>query len=112
MAEFFGTNVDEWRRIYADPKVRAGVPSAPDPPHQTPLVREPTCPAHCSHHHVEGQMVCRHCGGIAYNVVAHEWPWTEGHYWYSLEPRNGAPPHRKGTPECCGQPMRRVWPTS
>lgn len=104
----YSARAAEWQRVYTDPKVRAGVPSAPETPHVTPLVRQPTCPEHCRNHHVEAQMTCVTCGGVAYDLVAHEWPWTNGHYWYSFTPRNGAPPHEKGMPMCCGQALRRI----
>lgn len=78
----------------------------------TPRVHNPVCPDHCGpRHEVDGLVVCTHCQVPKYRVVLHEWFHTEGHYWNSLEPMNGAPPHvGSDTPVCtCGREMERRW---
>ena len=104
---------DTWADIHGpDGPVAKGYAKAASR-HETPTVRRPTCPTHCSGRHMtDGVLVCPDCRVPAYNVVGHEWLYTEGHYWWSLEARNGSPPVPQGTygtPKCadCGQSLRR-----
>ena len=75
---------------------------------ETPLVRAPTCPDHCARHHVEGEIRCPRCQGQGYRIVNHEWPWSEGHYWISYDPIDGAPPTTQPYCRDCGRAMERA----
>ena len=88
----------KWDAIYRD-TMRADLPSAPRL--SVPLVRNPSCEAHCSgRHHTEATIKCPRCGTDAYRVVAHEWVHSEAHYFYTTEPMNGAPPGLTTCPSC------------
>lgn len=97
----------EWEQLYHNlsssaPNLQRDFPSVP--PKITPLVNEPVCDeekAHCRRHFVDREIVCA-CGAKPYVVVAHEWPWSEGHYWHKVESQNGAPPYEpaRQCPQC------------
>jgi hypothetical protein len=74
----------------------------------TPRVNKPTCEEHCSgKHKPEGIIQCNKCQTVGYVVIAHEWNTSDGHYFYSLDPRNGAPlPAMDDCP--CGGRFTRV----
>lgn len=98
---------EKWDRIFSKPPVL----SLPDAPVLVrPLPRGGvTCAEHCSgRHEIEAVMACRRCGGQKYALVAHEYAHREGHFFYTHEPMNGAPPHEGRTPRCCGQDMVRT----
>ena len=92
-----------WQRIYAD-----GLPGLPPVSRfETPLVRNPECPQHCARHHVEDVIGCPKGHGGAFHAMAHEWPWSEGHYWYSYDPVNGATRLTRAICIDCGAAMTR-----
>ena len=60
--------------------------------HETPRILSPVCPEHCSgRHHREATLLCPQCHGVHYEVWAHEWIWSEAHYFYERKPMHGAP---------------------
>ena len=80
--------------------------------HTTPRVPNPVCPDHCSGRHVRDAVLqCPHCAGIGYEIVGHEYLWTESHYFWEVRPVNGSSPPRAG--QCdfacrdCGETLRR-----
>lgn len=80
---------EKWDKIYAKP-LQVNLP--PVAPTVTPRVNKPNCLQHCTgNHHPEGVLRCMKCQTIAYKVIAHEWLYQEGHYFYSIESMNGAP---------------------
>lgn len=95
----------EWEQLYHNLSQGLGglrTDFAPVPPKVTPLVNDPKCEEHCKRHFVERVIECGTCGAKPYQIVCHEWPWSEGHYWHAIEPRNGAPEYRKACPSCGG----------
>src|SRR3990167_5785813 len=101
---------DPWSVIHAQPRDLRGVGGAPR--HETPVVLRPTCPQHCSgvHDH-EAVFECPRGHGTMYLLVAHEWVYTAGHYFYTREPQHGAPAldPKAELPPCrtCGSTLRR-----
>lgn len=97
---------ERWAEIYANLPVFSP-PQAPQLVRMIPPGRA-TCAEHCrGKHEIEAVFTCRRCGGRKYALIAHEYAHREGHYFYTFEPMNGAPPHTGGTPECCRAPMVR-----
>ena len=94
---------ESWDRIHRE---RRSVPSGSDR-HETPTVPHPECPTHCRRHEPEATLRCPKGHGAPYVLVAHEWLWTEGHYFYTIEPLEGAPAKANGCP-LCGDHLRRV----
>ena len=93
-----------WPDIYGD---RLPGYAPPSPRLSVPVVRIPICTEHCSgRHHVEALIYCPGCQVPAYKLWAHEWLHSEGHYFYSREPMNGAPPDLTACPDC-GEALRR-----
>ena len=95
----------QWEEVYHNlasnqPGFQRDFPQMP--PKITPLVNKPQCDDHCTRHEVDRPILCGTCGAHAYNVVAHQWPWSDGHYWHSVEPVNGARPYNKVCPNCEG----------
>jgi len=87
---------EDWARIYGETRA-ATLPGSGR--HSTPHVPDPKCPGHCSgKHSVDGVIRCDKCGGIAYQVWSHEWPWTEGHNWTEVRPVNKAPIYERFGP--------------
>ena len=104
---------DTWHEIQGPHGPTAQGFTKPRLVHATPRVPHPACPEHCSGRHTtDGVLVCPSCQVPAYRVVGHEWLYTEGHYWWSLEPMNGSPPlmaPERVHPPCrdCGLTLER-----
>ena len=79
--------------------------------HTTPAVIRPSCTKHCTgRHHREAVMRCPQCQTVGYELWAHEWLWTEGHYFYERLAVNGSPPYthdREAQCPDCQAPLRR-----
>jgi len=94
-----------WEEVYARP-IAGGMPAVSR--RDLPFVRDPVCPQHCSgKHDTEAVLGCVDCRVRLYRVVAHEWYFNEGHYFYSHEPIHEAPVGLTACPTC-GGPLRRL----
>jgi hypothetical protein len=103
---------DQWHEIHGAHGPAATGFTKPVTRRETPTVRQPTCPEHCSGRHTaDGVLRCPSCRTPAYQVVGHEWLYTEGHFWWGLEPMNGSPPTSQTSQTCqqCGRALERVW---
>lgn len=96
----------KWQEIYATRPQYSPVSTR----HDVPRVSKPVCPEHCSgRHEPEGIVQCPSCQVPAYKVMAHEWLYNEGHWFYELIPMNGSKPSTGETPVCtCGKTMTRT----
>jgi hypothetical protein len=95
----------EWESLYHQlasnaPSMQRDFPSVP--PKITPLITNPACPEHCTRHFVDRILTCPACGAAPYHIMSHQWPWSEGHYWHTVEPIDGAPAYHKACPACKG----------
>jgi len=103
---------EKWNDIFAAGSPPGVMPAAPKL--ITPRVYKPTHPEHCGkRHEVEAVLWCPQHKIPAYQVVAHAWFHTDGHFFYTLEPMNGSPPVTDTkTPKCPddGLAMVRVSP--
>lgn len=63
------------------------------------VVGSPTCEAHCNGGHVaEAVIQCPKCRTQAAVIIRHRWAHDPGHYFSTVEPRNG---YRIGDPNRC-----------
>lgn len=100
-------NPRSWEDIYGGP-LPLSLP--PVPRVDTPFVREPQCPEHCSGRHgVDAVLTCESCGVAAYQDWWHEWPGRAGINWHALKQVNGAPRLYSAHMPCpvCGGQFRK-----
>ena len=94
---------EPWSQIYKRPP--SGLPAIGR--YSTPTVPNPDCRVHCLRHEREATPNCPQGHGASYALIAHEWIYTPGHYFYTTESLDGAPLARGRCPLCGDALVRR-----
>lgn len=98
---------ESWKEIYGQ---RMGWSGSMGSGLVTPRVHRPVCPDHCSgRHERDGAMACPQCQTVAFELWAHEYAWSDGHFFYERKPVNGYTLTSETHPTCrdCGHELKR-----